>query len=46
VTLRILVAGHSILVAGPDGEEVSETCTLITTFPDEVKVPADVLRDA
>jgi hypothetical protein len=44
--LPVRVAEHSVLVTGPDGEEVSETCTLITTLLDEVTVPADVLRDA
>ncbi len=44
--LPVRVAEHSALVAGPDGEQVSETCTLITTLLDEVKAPADVLRDA
>jgi hypothetical protein len=44
--LPVRVAERSVLVTGPDGEEVSETCTLITTLLDEVKVPADVLRDA
>ncbi len=40
------VAEHSALVAGPGGEQVSETCTLITTLLDERAVPAGVLRDA
>ena len=44
--LPVRVAEHSALVAGPDGEEVSETCTLITTLLDEQAVPAGVLRDA
>jgi hypothetical protein len=44
--LPVRVTEHSALVAGPDGEQVSETCTLITTLLDEVKAPADVLRDA
>ena len=44
--LPVRVAEHSVLVAGPDGEQVSETCTLITTLLDEVTAPADVLRDA
>jgi len=33
-------------VTGKDGEEVSETCTLITTFPDEVTLPAAAIRQA
>jgi hypothetical protein len=44
--LPVRVAEHSVLVAGPGGEQVSETCTLITTLLDEVTVPAGVLRDA
>ena len=35
--LPVRVAEHSALVAGPDGEQVSETCTLITTLLDEVR---------
>jgi hypothetical protein len=30
--LPVRVTEHSALVAGPDGQEVSETCTLLTTF--------------
>jgi hypothetical protein len=44
--LPVRVAEHSALVAGPDGEDVSETCTLITTLLDEQAVPAGVLREA
>jgi hypothetical protein len=44
--LPVRVAEHSVLVTGPDGERVSETCTLVTTFLDEHAVPAGVLRDA
>ncbi len=44
--LPVRVAEHSILVTRPDGEEVSETCTLITTLLDEVTVPAEALRAA
>jgi len=44
--LPVRVAEHSVLVTGPDGEEVSETCTLITTLLDGQAVPAGVLRDA
>ena len=40
------VAEHSVLVTGPDGEQVSETCTLVTTFPDELAVPAASIREA
>ena len=44
--LPVRVAEHSVLVTGKDGEEVSETCTLITTFPDEVTLPAAAIRQA
>ena len=44
--LPVRVAEHSALVTGPDGEQVSETCTLITTLLDEQAVPAAALRDA
>jgi hypothetical protein len=44
--LPVRVAEHSALVTGPGGEQVSETCTLITTLLDERAVPAGVLRDA
>ena len=44
--LPVRVAEHSALVAGPDGEEVSETCTLITTCLDHETVPAAAVRDA
>ena len=44
--LPVRVAEHSALVAGPDGGQPSEACTLITTLLDEVTAPADALRDA
>ena len=44
--LPVRVCEHSVLVTGPDGEEASETCTLITTLLDEHAAPAAVLRDA
>jgi Insertion element 4 transposase N-terminal len=44
--LPVRVMEHSALVAGPDGEEVSETCTLITTLLDHEAVPAAAVRDA
>ena len=43
--LPVRVAEHSVLVTGPDGEEVSETCTLITTLLDHEAAPAAALRD-
>jgi hypothetical protein len=44
--LPVRVAEHSALVAGPDGGQVSETCTLITTLLDDRAVPAAAVRDA
>ena len=44
--LPVRVAEHSVLLTGKDGEEVSETCTLITTFLDEVTLPAAAIRQA
>jgi hypothetical protein len=44
--LPVRVAEHSALVTGPDGGEVSETCTLITTCLDHEAVPAAAVRDA
>ena len=42
----VRVAEHSALVTGPGGEQVSETCTLITTLLDHRAVPAAALREA
>jgi hypothetical protein len=42
--LPVRVAEYSVLVTGPDGEEVSETCTLVTTLLDHEAVPAAALR--
>jgi hypothetical protein len=44
--LPVRVAEHSALVSGPGGEQVSEACTLITTFLDERALPAAALRGA
>ncbi|MGH3409405.1 MAG: hypothetical protein ACRDRJ_43965 [Streptosporangiaceae bacterium] len=44
--LPVRVLEHCALVAGPDGEQVSETCTLITTLLDDRAVPAAEVRDA
>jgi hypothetical protein len=45
--LPVRVTEHSAVVPGPDGEgEVSETCTLITTFLDHRAVPAGKIQDA
>jgi hypothetical protein len=44
--LPVRVAEHSALVTGPDGDKVSETCTLLTTLLDEAALPASVLRAA
>ena len=44
--LPVRVCEHAALVAGPDGTQASEACTLITTLLDERAAPADVIRDA
>jgi hypothetical protein len=44
--LPVRVLEHSALVAGPDGGQVSEACTLITTLLDDRAVPATEVRDA
>ncbi|MDQ2812232.1 MAG: hypothetical protein M3Z75_10235 [Actinomycetota bacterium] len=44
--LPVRVTEHSALVAGPDGGEVAETCTLITTLLDHEAAPAAAIRDA
>ncbi|MGH3162500.1 MAG: hypothetical protein ACRDOC_11485 [Streptosporangiaceae bacterium] len=44
--LPVRVTEHSALVTGPDGEQVPETCTLITTLLDDRAVPAAEIRDA
>jgi hypothetical protein len=44
--LPVRVTEHSALVAGPDGEAVPETCTLITTCLDHEAAPAAAVRDA
>ena len=44
--LPVRVAEHSVLVAGPGGEQVSETCTLITTLLDHQAAPAEAVREA
>jgi len=44
--LPVRVTEHSALVAGPDGQEVSETCTLLTTFLDDRAVPAGQITEA
>lgn len=44
--LPVRVTEHSALVTGPDGEKVSETCTLVTTLLDHEAAPAAAVRDA
>ena len=45
--LPVRVTGHSALVPGPDGdEEASQTCTLISTLPDQEAVPAGEIQEA
>lgn len=44
--LPVRVTEHAALATGPDGVQVSETCTLITTLLDDRAVPAAAVRDA
>lgn len=45
--LPVRVTEHNAVMPGPDGQEqVSQTCTLITTLLDHQAVPADAVRDA
>jgi Insertion element 4 transposase N-terminal/Transposase DDE domain len=45
--IRIRVCEHNAIMPGPGGDEqVSETCTLITTVLDWEAAPADQVRDA
>ena len=44
--LRVRVTEHSAVLPGPDGDEVSETCTLITTLLDHGAVPAGKVQEA
>ena len=44
--LPVRAAEHSAVLPCGDGEEVSETCTLITTLLDHQAAPADAVREA
>ena len=44
--LPVRAAEHNAVLPGGDGEEVSETCTLITTLLDHQAAPADAVREA
>jgi hypothetical protein len=45
--LAVRAAEHNVIMASGDGkEEVSETCTVITTLLDHEAAPADQVRDA
>ena len=44
--LAVRAAEHNAILPGGDGEEVSETCTLITTLLDHQAAPADAVREA
>lgn len=44
--LAIRAAEHNAVLPGGDGEEVSETCTLITTLMDHQAAPAGAVREA
>ena len=43
--LPVRAAEHSVILPCGDGEEVSETCTVITTLLDHQAAPADAVRD-
>jgi Insertion element 4 transposase N-terminal len=44
--LLVRAAEHNVVLPGGEGEEVSETCTLITTLLDHQAAPADAVREA
>jgi hypothetical protein len=44
--LAVRAAGHNAVLPRGDGEEVSETCTLITTLLDHQAAPADMVQEA
>jgi hypothetical protein len=44
--LTVRAAEHNAVLPGGDGEEVSQTCTLITTLLDHRAAPADAVRQA
>ena len=44
--LAVRAAEHSAVLPCGDGEEVSETCTLITTLLDHQAAPAEAVREA
>jgi Insertion element 4 transposase N-terminal len=44
--LPVRAAEHNAVLPCGDGQEVSQTCTLITTLPDHRAAPAGAVRDA
>jgi Insertion element 4 transposase N-terminal len=44
--LPVRAAEHSVILPGGDGEEVAETCTVITTLLDHEAAPAEAVREA
>jgi hypothetical protein len=44
--LPVRAAEHNVILLCGDGEEVSETCTVITTLLDHDAAPADAVREA
>jgi hypothetical protein len=44
--LPVRAAEHNVMLPGGDGQEVSETCTLITTLLDHQAAPACAVREA
>jgi hypothetical protein len=43
--LPVRAAEHNVILPGGDGQEVSETCTVITTLLDHQAAPADAVRE-
>jgi len=43
--LAVRAAEHNVTLTRGDGEEVSETCTLVTTLLDHQAAPAEAVRD-
>jgi hypothetical protein len=43
--LPVRAAEHNVILPGGDGDQVSETCTIITTLLDHQAAPADAVRE-
>ncbi len=44
--LPVRVTGHNVIMPGSDGQQASETCTVITTLLDHEAAPAGQVREA